>query len=171
MQSHWIQSASGWNSLTFTPCRDRCQHSVYKMPHCVIILGHSFVCRLEQFIARSNDHRVSNNFNIRTDEVAVHFVCKRGASLQQIRALGLNYVTKLQTSVVLLQGVWNDPCDGNKSVNDIFRQLVVFVITPRYGKSVKKVVVLQTLYRLPPTFRVRYKVDTTWFNSRVDLWM
>lgn len=140
------------------------------MPHCVIILGHSFVCRLEQFIARSDDHRVSNNFNLSTDEVAVHFVGKRGASLQQNRALGLDYVTQLQTSVVLIRGVSNDlpVCDGNKSLNDIFRELVDFVITLRYGKSVKKVEVLQTLYRLPPTFPVRYKVDTPWFNSSVD---
>lgn len=39
---------------------------------------------------------------------------------------------------------------------------------PEIWKICLKVVVLQTLYRLPPTFRVRYKVDTTWFNSRVD---
>lgn len=102
------------------------------MPHCVIILGHSFVCRLEHFIARSIDHCVSNNFNLRTEEVAVRFMGKKGASLQWIRALGQDYVPRLQTSVVLIQGVSNDLCKKNKSVNYIFRELVDFVITLRY---------------------------------------
>lgn len=83
-------------------------------------------------------------------------------------SLGQDYVTRLQTSVVFIQGVSNDLCNGNKSVNDIFRELVDFVITLRYGKSVTKVVMLQTLCRLPLTFWVGYKVDTTWFNSMVD---
>lgn len=73
------------------------------------------------FIARSYGHRVSYNFNLSTEEVAVRFVRKRLASLQQIRALGHDYVIGLQTSVVLIQGVSNDLCDENTSANDIFR--------------------------------------------------
>lgn len=95
---HWIQS--GLNYLTFTLRRDLCLHSVYKMQHCVIILGYSFVCRLEQFIARSNDNRVSNNFNLSTEEVAVRFLGKRGASLFR-RFARLALVTSLDHRLVL----------------------------------------------------------------------
>lgn len=62
-------------------------------PHCFLILVHSFVCYLEQFIARSNNHRLSKIFKLSTEEVAVSCVGIIEASFQQIWALTLDNFT------------------------------------------------------------------------------
>lgn len=67
-------------------------------------------------------------------------MCKTESSLPQIRAFGLDYVARLQTSAALIQGVSNDLIiiNKNKSVSDIFRELVDFVITRRSGILLKR---------------------------------
>ncbi|XP_062595669.1 uncharacterized protein LOC134257029 [Saccostrea cucullata] len=134
----------------------------------VLILGHSFIRRLENFVTDNSDHRVTPNLNLNSEEVQIFYSGYGGASLAQIRAQGTYYVRDLRPDVVLLQAVSNDLCRRNTSVNDIYRELVDFVIYLRYEENVKKVVVLQTLHRIPPTRRIRFHVDTAWFNTRVD---
>ena len=81
------------------------------MAQTVLIFGHSFVCRLQQFIAQNSDPRVSMNFNLKSEEVSVAYLGKRGACIKQIRASGLDIVTRMKPSVVLVQGVSNDLCE------------------------------------------------------------
>lgn len=53
-------------------------------------------------------------------------------------------------------------------MGDVYRELVEFVINLRYAEDVKKVIVLQTLHKISPTRRIRFAVDTEWYNKRVD---
>lgn len=134
----------------------------------VLILGHSFVRRFEQFVLNSLDSRVNGNLNLNCDEVQICYSGHGGASLERIRALGTSYVREQRPDVVILQAVSNDLCKPEKTVELIFRRLVEFVVDLRYGESVKSVVILQTLHRIAPLKRIRYEVDIPWFNSRVD---
>ncbi|XP_061192392.1 uncharacterized protein LOC133200619 [Saccostrea echinata] len=134
----------------------------------VLILGHSFIRRFENFVSISSDHRVTPNLNLNSEELQIFYLGYGGASLAQIRAQGTRYVRNLRPDVVLLQAVSNDLCRRNTSVEDIFHELADFVIYFRDAEDVKKVVVLQTLHRIPPTRRIRFHVDTEWFNKIVD---
>ena len=62
-------------------------------------------------IAQNSDPRVSMNFNLKSEEVSVAYLGKRGACIKQIRASGLDIVTRMKPSVVLVQGVSNDLCE------------------------------------------------------------
>lgn len=134
----------------------------------VLILGHSFVRRFEQYVANNGDRRVNTNLNLDSDEVRIHYCGQGGASLKKIRALGLSYVREIRPDIVVIQALSNELCKRDKSVDSIFRELIDFVIFLRYTESVKSVVVLQTLHRLAPTRPIRYEVDIEWFNSRVQ---
>lgn len=110
----------------------------------VLILGHSFVRRFEQFVLNSLDSRVNGNLNLNCDEVQICYSGHGGASLERISALGTSYVREQRPDVVILQAVSNDLCKPEKTVELIFRRLVEFVVDLRYGESVKSVVILQT---------------------------
>lgn len=134
----------------------------------VLILGHSFVRRLEHFVLNNLDSRVNENLNLNRDEVRICYSGHGGASLEKIRALGMAYVRENRPDVVIIHGVSNDLCKPEKSVDSIFRQLIEFLIDLRYGQSVKSVIILQTLHRISPLRRTRYEVNLPWFNSRAD---
>lgn len=134
----------------------------------VLILGHSFVRRFEQFVLNSLDARVNENLNLNNDEVQISYSGHGGASLERIRALGTSYVREQRPDVVIIQAVSNDLCKPEKTVDLIFRRLIEFVVDLRYGESVRSVVILQTLHRIAPLKPTRYQVDLPWFNSRVD---
>ena len=134
----------------------------------VLILGHSFVRRLEQFVINSVDSRVNENLNLDCDEVCVYYRGHSGASLQRIRALGISYVRELRPDITIIHALSNELCKRDRTVDAVFRELVDFVNSLRYGESVKPVVILQTLHRLAPVRRIRYGVNVHWFNSRVD---
>lgn len=109
----------------------------------VLILGHSFVRRFEQFVLNSLDSRVNGNLNLNCDEVQICYSGHGGASLERIRALGTSYVREQRPDVVILQAVSNDLCKPEKTVDSIFRRLALLK-------------------------GIRYEVDIPWFNSRVD---
>lgn len=134
----------------------------------VLLLGHSFVRRFEQFVLNNLDSRVNGNLNLNCDEVQICYSGHGGASLERIRGLGTSYVREQRPDVVILQAVSNDLCKPENTVDLIFRRLVEFVVDLRYGESLKSVVILQTLHRIAPLKRIRYEVDIPWFNSRVD---
>lgn len=138
------------------------------MTKTVLILGHSFVRRFEQFVLNSLDARVNENLNLNYDEVQISYSGHGGASLERIRALGTSYVREQRPDVVIIQAVSNDLCKPEKTVDLIFRRLIEFVVDLRYGESVRSVVILQTLHRIAPLKPTRYQVDLPWFNSRVD---
>lgn len=108
----------------------------------VLILGHSFVRRFEQFVLNSLDARVNENLNLNYDEVQISYSGHGGASLERIRALGTSYVREQRPDVVIIQAVSNDLCKPEKTVDLIFRRLIEFVVDLRYGESVRSVVIL-----------------------------
>ena len=133
-----------------------------------LLLGHSFVCRLDDFIHVSKDVRITKNFNL--TELVTKFQGYRGATLTTVKSCGQAVVNQYKPDIVVLQLVSNDLCQRDATVDQIFANLVEFVINLRYSNNtnVRRVIVNQVLYRIPPKRRIRYAVDTTWFNSRVD---
>jgi lysophospholipase L1-like esterase len=138
------------------------------MTFSALFLGHSFINRLYSFIGNSNDHRVTFNFNLDSEEISILYKGYSGATIPRVHSRGLPYVAAKHPDIVFLQTASNDLCQRDRSVDDIFRDLVNLVITLRYSLNIKRVIVLQVLHRLPPTRRIRYAVDTVWFNSRAD---
>lgn len=78
------------------------------MTKTVLILGHSFVRRFEQFVLNSLDARVNENLNLNYDEVQISYSGHGGASLERIRAPGTSYVREQRPDVVIIQAVSND---------------------------------------------------------------
>lgn len=133
-----------------------------------VILGHSFVKRLSNFTLVHRDVRVNRNFNLCPEEVCVSFVGYSGGRIHTIYDKGTPVIVQTRPEIVVLQSASNDLCDVTKTVEEVFRELCQLVITLLYTHGVKKVIVNQVLYRHPPSHRIRYRVDTVWFNRRVD---
>lgn len=134
----------------------------------VLILGHSFVKRLFDFIRRSNYHSVDFNMNLDPLREKVYLRGYPGGNLEVINSRGLGEIRRLQPDLVFLQIGSNDLCKQQNSVMDVARGIIEFVLKLRYSYGVHKVAVLQILHRLPPTKEIRYEVDTVWFNQRCD---
>jgi hypothetical protein len=77
-------------------------------------------------------------------------------------------VGSLQLAVVLLQVGSNDLCQLDKSIQEIEHKSIGLVLALKYCFHVQRVAVLQILHWQWPRRRIRYPVDITWFNDRVD---
>lgn len=62
----------------------------------------------------------------------------------------MSYVREQRPDAVIIQAVSIDLCKPRKTVDLVFRCLIEFVVELRYGKSVKSVLILQTVHRIAP---------------------
>ena len=71
--------------------------------------------------------------------------------------------------VGLLQVGSNNLCSPSKSPQSVFMEIKELFNTLLFTYNVNRVVVFQILIRLPPTCRVRHRVNVPWFNERVAI--
>lgn len=138
------------------------------MTHQVLILGHSFISRLYDYIITSNHHSVDVNMGLDPELHKIRLRGYPGGNLQKIREKGIEEVKRFKPDCVILQIGSNDLCNKEKTVNEIAQGIIELVLKLLFCEGVKKVGILQILHRLPPKKKIRYEVDTVWFNERCD---
>ena len=73
-----------------------------------------------------------------------------------------------EPEIVFLQIGSNDLCDHEKSPESIAKSIIDLVNRLILNYNVKFVALMQIFHRLHPSRPVRYRVDPSWYNPRVD---
>lgn len=133
------------------------------MASTIQIIGHSFVTRLKRFIRDNPSFKF--NLNLSSNPL-VQYSGFSGANVHTLRD-NLSDVTDFNPDIAVLiigtndlYSVDTDPMAVTMSILDLVDRLL-------FMEHVQFVIVMQILHR-QPACKGRYKVDTEWFNSRVD---
>ena len=130
----------------------------------ILLQGHSFIKRMKTFI-RDTRPRYSYALNLSPAEFMVQY---SGVSKGKIANLWRDSeVPDFTPDIVVLQCESNDLCDISVSPTMVCERLIEYCEQIINVNNVKHVVIMQIIHRLPPLYKIRYEVDTTWFN-RVD---
>ena len=73
-----------------------------------------------------------------------------------------------EPEVVFLQIGSNDLCDPEKSPESVAKSIIDLANRLILNYNVKFVALIQIVHRLHPSRPVRYRVDPSWYNPRVD---
>ena len=119
----------------------------------VLILGHSFISRFQDFLRFNVRADVNLNLNLNPHSEQVCLRGYPGANIDYIKERCLHMVGSLEPTVVLLQVRSNDLCQLDKSVQDIEQKLIGLVLTLKYCYHVQRVAGLQILHRQWPRRR------------------
>lgn len=134
-----------------------------KMAASIQIFGHSFVKRLKCFL----HEQVQLRFNLNlSSSPLVQYSGYSGAVVGTLRSNLTDIVDFSPDIVVLLIGT-NDLFNPEVTAVSLTSSILDLVDSLIFLCRVKKVVVCQILHR-QPTSTGRYRVDTEWFNNRVD---
>jgi len=122
----------------------------------ILVLGHSFIHRLQAFIVRSN--LIPNNFSL--DSAVIRLYGVGGRTVAKVVAYDLDVVRSFKPDIVILQLGTNDlvaqaPQTVGSSIEELVRLL-------HDDLGVQYIGVCQVLRRCPPPVRV------TDFNTRVQ---
>lgn len=128
------------------------------------LFGHSFICRLRDFISGSDQVRFDLSLS---GPPLIQYTGFPGASVQSLRD-NIEDVLDFQPDIVILCVGTNDIYDARVSPRSVAQAIMDLVDTLLFVHNVSSVIVLQVLHRCRPTGRTRYPVDVDWFNSRVD---
>lgn len=96
--------------------------------HRVLVLGHSFVWRLENFIRRSTHPCVEPDFAL-PQPTSIHFHGIGGRTVHFLQCYDLAVVRTFQPTILILEIGSNDLCNPNLLVNDLAFDLLRLIYT------------------------------------------
>ena len=115
----------------------------------VLVLGHSFVRRLETFVVLSPLPCVSPNFLLPVSS-PVHFYGVGGRTVTKLRQLDLAVVARCRPTLLILDIGSNDLCNPFCNVHDLRNNIICLVETFHFRYHVTHIIVGQILPRLSP---------------------
>lgn len=130
--------------------------------HRVLVLGHSFVWRLENFIRRSTRPCVEPDFAL-PQPTSIHFHGIGGHTVHFLQRYDLAVVRTFQPTILILEIGSNDLCNPNLLVNDLAFDLLRLIYTFHFQYGVVHIIVGQIL---PQMQTPRRCPD---FNSRAQI--
>lgn len=111
----------------------------------VLILGDSFVRRMERFTQTSSLPEIARDFDLSQCKVSFHGV--GGATVSSIKFQEMEMVHNIAPQVVVIQAGSNDICDTNKEPALIAQAMVNLAFFLISQAGVKRVVICQILFR------------------------
>lgn len=136
---------------------------VFPMVFKVQLFGHSFVNRLKSFIKSSPE--LSYSFNLPPQDFLVQYTGFPGAKVQELRA-NLEHVSDFEPDLLIILIGTNDLYHFDATSTATY--ILDLVDTLQYILHVPKVVVCQTIYRVPAIGLSRYPVNVEGFSVKVD---
>ena len=110
----------------------------------VLILGHSFVKRLQSDLETGFDSRVDGNFNLR-GSAFVHMFGVGGGTVSKLQAHDLHVISRLAPEVVILEIGTNDLSQSGPEVVALEIEVLVSLLREKY--SVRVIGVCQVIPR------------------------
>lgn len=123
-------------------------------PHCprAMILGHSFVRRLDDYIRRSRPSRtIKRSFNVE-EKCQVSILGIGGRTVEKIIQNDLGQIRTISPRIIVLEIGSNDLCDTKDTVASIVNRIVDFVYRLHQDFSVEMVMLCQVIPRRSEPF-------------------
>lgn len=128
------------------------------------VFGHSFVRRLKSYIKSSSD--ASFHFNLEGHPL-VQYSGYPGAIVDRLMTK-LEHISDFAPDIVLLVVGSNDIYDCFVDPEDVAAKIMNLASSIHIQCRVQIVIVAQITHRCPPSVTIRYRVDTSIYNGRVD---
>lgn len=132
----------------------------------VVIMGHSFVTRLQRFLQITHD--ISMNLNLSAAQCAVTYSGLSGGTVARFRSV---QITRANNSdIVVLQIGSNDLCYSNTSTQSVVDSIIQLVHDLHFRQGVRHIIVMQMLKRHTPRnpAKNRFNLNVDWYGARVD---
>lgn len=135
----------------------------------ILFLGHSFVWRLETFVAASPFPCVSTNFHLPVSST-VQFYGIGGRTVPKLRQFDLHVVARSQPTILILDIGSNDLCNPTCTVHDLRANIIQLVETFHFRYHVTHVIVGQIMPRpSPPAISPPYNAKVQQLNNELCL--
>lgn len=125
----------------------------------VLIIGHSFVRRLEEYVSHSN---LRHNMGLSTDNHLVSYASIPGGRIDNITSL-FTLIESTRPDMIVIDVGTND-LDSSTPAHLLARRLVNLATHIHSQFNITQVVVLEVLFR---TLSGRYSPQSKFFNARV----
>ena len=116
-------------------------------PHRILILGHSYVRRLKEFVNSCNLTKVTPNFGLDSERFVIHYEGYGGADIGRIHAQLYRVVNQFQPDLVILQVGSNDISNANKDPAILADKLTDLANRLHFQFHVRKVVISELFFR------------------------
>ena len=133
--------------------------STYTPPR-ILVIGHSFVWRLNKFITESTRPCIDRHFCL-TDAASISFHGIGGRTVDRLRDSDLHAVFSFKPTLLILEIGSNDLCDPNLAVPDLAANILRLIKTFHITYQVPYIIVSQVLRRRRPP------IMTPSYNNRV----
>ena len=114
--------------------------------HRILVLGHSFVWRLEKFIKEAQFNCLDQHFAV-ADNVLVRFHGIGGRTVDSLRNFDLPVITSFQPTLVILEIGSNDLCNPRSAVPIIAANILQLLQLLHYAFNVRHIIVNQVCKR------------------------
>ena len=115
-------------------------------PHQILILGHSYVRRLKEFVNSCNLPKVTPNFGLDSDRFIMHYEGHGGANIGRIHAQLDRVVNQFQPDLVILQVGSNDISNANKDPAILADRLTDLANRLHFQFHLRKVVISELVF-------------------------
>lgn len=133
----------------------------------VLVLGHSFVWRLDKFITESSLSCVTTNFQLPLSP-KVQFSGIGGRTVTKLQKFDLPVVKRFQPTVLILETGSNDLCIPNCNANDLATTIFHLVQRLHFDYQVDHVIVSQIVPRCsPPAVTPPYNTRVRQVNDKL----
>ena len=130
-------------------------------------MGDSFVEHFKNFL-KDNLDEYSFSLNLSLRDVMIQYSAKRGSTVDKLQRFQLQDVIDFEPEMVFLQIGSNDLRDPKESPESVAKSIIDLAHRLILNYNVKFVALMQIFHRLHPSRPVRYRVDPSWYNPRVD---
>lgn len=133
----------------------------------ILVLGHSFVWRMNKFITETTFPCVDRHFHL-TDAVPISFHGIGGRTVDSLRASDLHAVSAFNPTVIILEIGSNDLCDPNSAAPEIAANILRLIQILHFQYRVPYIIFSQVLRRRrPPHMTPAYNNRVPHLNNAV----
>ena len=130
----------------------------------ILVLGHSFVWRLEEFILNCPLPCISYSFNC-TIPNEVNFYGTGGRTVEKLRQYDLTVVEQFGPNIIILEIGSNDLCNPRLDPNSLATNMFQLVQMLHFTYQVSHIIISQALpRRTPPRMTPSYNTRVTQFT-------
>lgn len=128
-----------------------------------LLLGHSLVRRMQEFITRSSDDRFLDTLNLQ-ETCNISWQGTGGRTVARVHRFDMGVITALRLAILVLELVSNDICYLRRSPLSVARSIMTLVKNAFEEMDVQFIIICQVLHRKNPPFPLIPSITTTLTN-------
>ena len=111
-----------------------------------LLLGHSFVRRMQEFITKSSDDRCLDTLNLH-ETCNISWQGTGGRTVARVQRFDMGVITAFRPAILVLELGCNDICDPRRSLLSVARSIMTLVNNAFEEMDVQFILVCQVLHR------------------------